>query len=147
MSSIISVCVDWLSKITPVLAILSIVIEITPIKINPWSWFAKKILHAVNRELVDKVDNLNKEVSDLKESVDERDAKTARAKILEFGDDLIFQPERKHSKDRFDDVMQHITEYEEYCDQHPNFKNHMTETTTKLIIDTYEKCMRDHSFL
>lgn len=134
-------------RIALVLAALSFIIQISPIKLNPWSWVARKIGKAINHDLLEKVDDIGTDVKDLRAEVDKNAAKLAREKILEFGDDLIFQPERKHSKDRFDDVVQHITEYEAYCAAHPEFKNHMTEATTKLILSTYEKCMKEHSFL
>lgn len=134
-------------RIALVLAALSFIIQITPIKLNPWSWVARKIGRAINHDLFEKVDCIGSDVKDLRGVVDKNAAKLAREKILEFGDDLIYQPERRHSKDRFDDVVQHITEYEAYCAAHPEFKNHMTETTTKLILSTYEKCMKEHSFL
>lgn len=127
--------------------VLSVLVQITPIKINPWSWLARKIGKAINHETNEKMDKLAAKVEKLQNSVDENAAKFAREKILEFGDDLIYQPGRKHSKDRFDDVVQHITEYDTYCTDHPEFKNHMTESTTKLILSTYEKCMAEHSFL
>lgn len=136
--------VGWIAGIV---AVASTVIQITPIKVNPWSWLARKIGGAINHDTNEKVDKLAAQVTKLQNSVDESAAKLAREKILEFGDDLIYQPERRHSKDRFDDVVQHITEYDAYCAAHPEFKNHMTESTTKLILSTYEKCMTEHSFL
>ena len=136
--------VGWIAGI---LAVTSTVIQISPIKLNPWSWLARRIGSAINHDTNEKVDKLAAHVTKLQNSVDESAAKLAREKILEFGDDLIYQPERRHSKDRFDDVVQHITEYDAYCATHPEFKNHMTETTTKLIISTYERCMVEHSFL
>ena len=136
--------VGWIAGI---LAVTSTVIQISPIKVNPWSWLARKIGSAINHDTNDKVDKLAAQVTRLQNSVDESAAKLAREKILEFGDDLIYEPERRHSKDRFDDVVQHITEYDTYCAEHPDFKNHMTESTTKLILSTYERCMVEHSFL
>ncbi len=138
---------DILGRITILLVAISFVIQIAPVKLNPWSWIARKIGKAINHEIVDKIDEIGNNVKDLRCTVDHNAAKLARNKILEFGDDLIFQPERKHSKDRFDDVMQYITEYDAYCAEHPEFKNHITASTTKIIVNTYEKCMQDHSFL
>ena len=134
-------------RIAIIFVALSAVIEITPIKINPWSWIARKIGQAINHDEQEKLDEMGRELKMLCHTIDERDAKSSREKILEFGDELIYMPERKHSKDRFDTVVQHITEYNAYCASHPEFKNHMTESITKLILNTYEKCMKDHSFL
>ena len=134
-------------RIALIVAAVSFVIQITPIKINPWSWIARKIGKAVNHDLSDQVKSVGDEVKKLQKTVSENDAKRDRESILEFGDELIYNPERRHSKDRFDNVMQHIREYNAYCAEHPDFKNNMTETTTKLILTTYEKCMTEHSFL
>ena len=124
---------------------LSAIIQIAPIKLNPWSWIAKKIGRAVNKELIDKVDNMESELKVMKNSQDERNAKNARTKILEFGDELYH--DIKHSKESFDDILDIITEYEQYCKDHPDFKNKRTERTEKHIIETYDKCREEHTFL
>lgn len=122
-------------------------IQITPIKINPWSWLAKRIGKAINEELLNKVDALDKEVKDMQATIDEQGAKDARSKILHFGDSLIFYPERKYSKDRFDEIVACVTEYNQYCDEHPKFKNHMTATTSEMILSEYRKRMENHDFV
>jgi len=134
-------------EIAAIIVALSVVVEITPIKLNPWSWIARKIGKAINHDVIEKVDQLEKKVNRVGDALDEKSAKDARTKILNFGDELIYNPERKHSKDKFDEVVANITEYEQYCSEHPDFKNHMTEATTKLILSTYETCMKKHSFL
>ena len=124
---------------------LSAIVQISPIKLNPWSWIAKKVGHAVNKELLDKVDTLESDLKGMKDAQDERNAKSARTKILEFGDELYH--DIKHSKEAFDDILDIITEYEQYCKDHPDFKNKRTERTEKHIIVTYDKCREEHTFL
>lgn len=138
---------DLVGRIILILAALSFIIQISPIKLNPWSWIARKVGKAINHDIIKKVEDIATDVKDLRTVVDRNAAEMAREKILEFGDDLIYQPDRRHSKDRFDNVVSHITKYNIYCQENPDFKNHMTETTTKLILDTYEMCMREHKFL
>lgn len=128
-------------------AVVSVFIEITPIKINPWSWLAKKIGRAINSEVLAKVDELERDISEMRKEEDERNAKAARIRILHFGDELLHSPEQLHSKEHFDEILQSITEYNQYCAEHPNFKNNMTEATTKHILHIYEKCLEEHSFL
>ncbi len=127
------------------LVALSAIIQISPIKLNPWSWIAKKIGKAINKEVIDKVDKLERDVNAMREESDERNAKSARSKILEFGDELLH--DIKHSKESFDDILTIITEYEQYCEDHPKFKNKMTERTVKHIVATYDRCREEHSFL
>lgn len=127
-------------------------IQIAPIKFDPWSKIATSIGRAINKEVIDKVNKLENDVSALREvgnsrdaKEDERHARTLRRDILRFGDEIRHIP--KHSKERFDDILLEITEYEAYCNSHPDFKNRMTTSTVKLIVSVYEKCLEDDSFL
>lgn len=127
-------------------------IQIAPIKFDPWSRIAQAIGRAINKEVMDKVNKLENDVSALRELGDTRDAKederharTLRRDILRFGDEIRHIP--KHSKERFDDILLEITEYEAYCDSHPDFKNRMTTSTVKLIVSVYEKALEEDGFL
>lgn len=127
-------------------------IQISPIKIDPWSKLARAIGRAINKEVIDTVNKLEADVAEIKEigdnrdaKEDERHAKTLRRDILRFGDEIRHTP--GHSKERFDDILLEITEYEAYCNSHPEFKNRMTTSTVKLIISVYEKYLEDDSFL
>lgn len=124
---------------------ISAIIQISPIKLNPWSWIANKVGHAINKEVLDKVDRLECDLKKMKDSQDERNAKSARSKILEFGDELLH--DINHSKEAFDDILTIITEYEQYCEDHPKFKNRMTERTVRHIVAIYDKCREEHTFL
>lgn len=130
-----------------VVAVLSTFLEVSKIKINPWSWLAKTIGRAINGEVLEKVNQLEADVLKLRDEEDERNSKAARIRILHFGDELLHSPDQRHSKEHFDEILQSITEYNQYCKDHPNFKNHMTEATTKHILKTYDKCLEENAFL
>ena len=137
-----------ISAITTVLLILfgaTTLIQIAPIKINPWSWIARAIGRAINAEVIDKVDKLETKVENIKKNTEEHEAKSARVRILRFGDEILHDV--KHSQEHYNQVLLDITEYEEYCRQHPEFRNNVTGITTKRIMATYEKCLKDNSFL
>lgn len=120
-------------------------IQIAPIKINPWSALARAIGRAVNGELINEVSNMKHELIDIRNDLGEKAAKDGRVRILRFGDELLHDV--KHSKEHFDQILLDITEYEQYCEAHPEFKNNMTAMTTQHIKHTYEKCVEEHSFL
>ena len=120
------------------------VIQIVPIKINPWTWLAKKIGKAVNEELIERVDNLEKTVTNMQDSAAEREAKATRIRILRFGDEILHGV--NHSKEHFDQTLLDITEYQQYCREHPNFLNNMTELTSKQIMETYSACFDKRKF-
>ena len=143
---------DYASDILAVLAMFSIVIEVAPIKINPWSFLANKLGRAFNKEVLNEISTLKSRVDTLDERVQqsealqsERDAKTARTNILRFGDEIRIGT--RHSKESFDEILSDITEYESYCETHQDFKNNRTKSTEKIIIEVYEHCLRTDSFL
>ena len=143
---------DYASDILAVLAMFSIVIEVSPIKINPWSFLANKLGKAFNKEVLNEISTLKSRVDTLDERVQqseaiqkERDAKTARTNILRFGDEIRIGT--RHSKESFDEILSDITEYESYCSTHQDFKNNRTKSTEKIIIEVYEHCLRTDSFL
>ena len=143
---------DYASDILAVLAMFSIVIEVAPIKINPWSFLANKLGKAFNKEVLNEISTLKSRVDTLDERVQqsealqsERDAKTARTNILRFGDEIRIGT--RHSKESFDEILSDITEYESYCSTHQDFKNNRTKSTEKIIIEVYEHCLRTDSFL
>lgn len=124
---------------------LSTVIEIAPIKINPWTWLARAIGRAINGELIEKVDGLEKKIETMDQDDKLQRAKDARTRVLRFGDELLHDV--RHTKEHFDDVLRDITEYEKYCDEHPKFENDQMHITAEHIKETYHKCLKEHSFL
>ena len=134
------------------LVALSGVVEFSKIKINPWTWLARHVGRAINGEVLDKMDTMNDRVDKLSVKVDqsearqdERDAKTARTHILRFGDEVRIGT--RHSKESFDEVLADITAYESYCQAHPEFPNHRTRAAEKFITETYDRCLKEDSFL
>lgn len=124
---------------------LSGIIQISPIKLNPWSWLAKKVGRAVNEELIHKVDKLEEDVIKLRDANEEQTAKDNRASILRFGDELRLGI--KHSKESFDNVLNTISDYDTYCKNHPTFKNKIAEVNERYIEGIYTECLRNNTFL
>jgi hypothetical protein len=123
---------------------LSAFIEITPIKINPLSALLKWIGRAINGEVMAEVKQLKKELNEMKETEDMRNAKAARSRVLRFGDEL--NHEVHHTKEHFDDVLRDITDYNNYCASHPNFENDQMHETAAYVKSIYRECLKNHSF-
>lgn len=149
---------------------LSLLVEITPIKINPLSWLAKKIGQSFNGEVMNKISNLEtnmdnkigtlktemgnvnkevqgikKDVADIREEAKEREATNRRARILEFGDNILHGD--NYSKEHWDSVLIDCSEYEHYCDDHPHYMNNVAKATIKHIKNMYDKHLDEDSFL
>jgi hypothetical protein len=119
-------------------------IQVSPIKVNPWSWLAKRIGKAINGEVLSKVGSLEKEVSTLRKDMTEQAVVTCRVRILRFGDELM--QGTHHSKDCFDQTLRDIDAYEKYCREHPDFQNNVTCITVQHIKDVYNKLISDGDF-
>lgn len=125
--------------------VLMTLIQITPIKVNPWTWLGRTIGRAINGEVLDRVDVLANDVRELKDEDAEQWASLSRSHILRFGDELLHGV--PHSKEHFDQILLDISKYEAYCDEHPNYKNNIANATIKQIKNTYQKCLDDNKFL
>lgn len=127
------------------LLIVMTLVQITPIKFNPWSWLGKCIGRAINGEVLDKVDELGQELADHKAKSEERHATLCRAHILRFGDEVLHGI--PHSKEGYDSILLDIDSYEEYCEQHPCYKNNVALATIAHIKKMYQKHLEEDSFL
>lgn len=111
-------------------AVLSL-IQIAPVKINPWSSIARAIGRQLNGEVLDKID--------------ENEAKNARYRILRFDDEI--RHEKKHTEEHFNQILDDIDMYDEYCREHPKYPNSKAVLAIENIKRVYAKCKNEDSFL
>ena len=133
-------------------ALISLFIEFTPIKLNPVSAFLNWIGRRTNRELFDRIDELENKVDEIQEQQEkaekvasEREAVNCRIRILQFSDEL--RRGIRHSQESFDQALDDIDVYEKYCALHPEFKNNKTISAKERIKAAYDKCMDQDDFL
>lgn len=133
------------------LAIITFVEKFGPKDKKPWTalfTFIGKILTKdfaeSQNKLIERMDSLSVEIKEVARSVDETRAIAARVRILRFGDELL--EGRTHSKDTFDQTLLDIDNYERYCKEHAEFKNHVTESTSAFIQEQYRERLRKHDF-
>lgn len=136
---------ELLGYIALFLAGAATVVEKTSKTMKPLTKLARSIGRAINGELMEKVDNLEKKVEKMDQEEQLQRAKDARTRVLRFGDELIHNVH--HTKEHFDDVLRDITYYENYCDEHPKFENDQMHITAEHIKETYHKCLKEHSFV
>ena len=133
------------------LAIITFVEKFGPKDKKPWTalfTFIGKVLTKdfaeSQNKLIERMDSLSVEIKEVARSVDETRAIAARVRILRFGDELL--EGRTHSKDTFDQTLLDIDNYERYCKEHAEFKNHVTESTSAFIQEQYRERLRKHDF-
>lgn len=128
-----------------VIILLMTLIQISPIKINPWSWIGRCIGRAINGEVLEKVETLTRDVKQNKADDDEQWASLSRTHILRFGDEILHG--MSHSKEHFNQVLLDISKYEQYCESHPQYINNIATATIQQIKKTYQKCLDENNFL
>lgn len=75
----------------------------------------------------------------------ESEATTCRYRILHFNDEVLHGT--KHSKEHFDQILDDITKYERYCDEHPEYENNKAVMAIENIKRVYQKCAGENIFL
>lgn len=134
------------------LVVLLTLIQIAPIKVNPWSalvkWFGKSI-NADVLEKLDEVETAQKETRvrlDAHIAVDdERNADEHRLRILQFSNELL--RDIPHTQEEFIEILAEIDFYEDYCDDHPKYENNRAVHAIAHIKKVYDERLDKHDFL
>lgn len=120
----------WLA----VFVILSMFIEISPIKLNPVGWLGER-LNAKMYKRVDKIEN----------KLDQHIAQSYRNKILAFQDNLLLDGSATFTKEQYDEVIDSITLYEDYCKEN-DIDNDKCVLAIAYIKRCYTECQNNRSF-
>lgn len=127
------------------LLFLMTLIQIAPIKMNPWSAIAKAIGKAINADVLKELDTVKKDLADHVKANEVRNADEHRARILRFNNELL--RDISHTKEEFIDVLADIDFYERYCRDHKDYKNNRAVHAIANISQSYDERLRRHDFL
>ena len=137
--------INWTAVLTTFITIVGAILGSAGL----WTFLDHRQQRKADKEMQDsdllkEVKAMRSEIAELREVVDENEAKASRIRILKFADEIFM--EMNHSKDSFDQCMSDITFYENYCENHPKFKNHQTNETVKYIKEVYHERMKKKDF-
>jgi len=134
-----------------ILLVLSI-IQITPIKINPWSYLARHIGRAINGEVMvemktiqNDLANVHTEIDKMQKNGEKKEADDARNRILRFDDELRIH--QKHSREFFDQILDDVDFYEKFCATHEHYKNSKSDSAIKNIRKVYDIVKETNDFI
>ena len=117
---------------------LMTLVEIAPVKVDPWSWLARTVGKAVNADITAKLEaHITMD--------DRRAADGHRARILHFNNELL--RDIPHTKEEFIEVLAEIDAYDGYCREHPDYPNNRAVLAIENIRESYKECLRRHDFL
>ena len=134
-----------------VVAVLSL-LEIAPVKINPWRAVARAIGRAINGEVLESVEDVKRAQQDTRKALDEhiqsddeRNADTLRMRILHFNNELLRGD--RHTREDFIEILAVIDAYEQYCKNHPNYRNNRASHAIANIGRVYDGRLKLRDFL
>lgn len=121
------------------LAVLLTLVQISPLKVNPWTALAKAIGRAMGIEAIEK--KLDAHIT----MDDRRSADGHRARILHFNNELL--RDLPHTKEEFTEALSEIDAYEKYCVDHPEYPNNRATLAIENIRETYRERLKRRDFL
>ena len=127
-------------------------IEISPIKINPWSRIAKTIGNAMNAGVMDEIkqvktaqEETRKKLDDHIEESEERKADNYKSCVLRFNNELVRG--LGHTEEDYNEILDIIWKYENYCKTHENYQNNKRPHAIKNVERMYDEMLKTNGFL
>lgn len=143
---------DLLPMLPPVLVALLSLVEVSPIKINPWSGLAKWLGRAINGEVLSTMQTIQTAQKAQADALaahikadDERNADTLRMRVLHFNNELLRGD--RHTREDFIEILAVIDAYERYCKNHPNYRNNRAGHAIANIGRVYDERLKLRDFL
>lgn len=132
--------------------LLLTLVEISPIKINPWSRLAKWLGRAINADVIKELETVKTTQTETRKRLEEhiktnekQEADNCRARILRFNNELI--REIPHTKEEFVEALKDIDDYKRYCREHKDYENERAVHAIANIGRTYDERLEKHDFL
>lgn len=111
-------------------------IEVAPIKINPWRSLLKWVGKAINGDIQAQIAEIKTEVKELKEDCELKNVDDMRWEILNFVNTCRRGTE--HSKDEWRHVMTQLAKYEDYTER-KGISNGVIEEDSRYLRELYHK--------
>lgn len=127
-------------------------IQIAPIKVNPWSAIARAIGRAINKDVLDGLAEVKADQKETRRVLDDhikvddtRNADAHRARILQFNNELL--RDIPHTREDFIEILEEIDFYEKFCKEHPDYQNNRCTHAIANIGRVYDDRLVKHDFL
>lgn len=128
-----------------VLLALMTLVQIAPVRLNPWSAIAKAVGRAINADVARELTEIKAKLDAHITMDDRRNADGHRTRILHFNNELLRSI--AHTKEEFVEVLAEIDAYESYCDEHPDYPNNRAVLAIQNIKSNYQARLQKHDFL
>ena len=137
--------VEWIGKnLWTIIIVVSVFIQITPIKVNPWSALFKWIGKTITGNACSKIDGLMEKVEKIEKDVKTNEKDRIRWEILDFANSC--RNDRKHTRDEFQHIVALNDKYKRLLSE-TNDTNGVFEVEYNYIQDLYAERLEKNDFL
>lgn len=126
------------------LVILASLVQVSKININPWDWFFGIIGKKMNKEVLDEVAAVRKDLDNHIRADETEKLENKRRDILDFANACMNG--RKHTQEQFNFVIKKCDEYEKYIETN-HIKNGEISSAIEEIRRLYLRCRQNNTFL
>ena len=98
-----------------------------------------------NSEVLKAIQNLADKITGIENRMDKENADEARRNILSFDDEL--RRGVPHSEESFNQVLQDIKFYRNYCREHTDYENDKATSAIAHIRETYQAVKNENKFI
>lgn len=151
MTELIDALKEFVTNPMVVLVGTVTLIEIVPIKINPWKSLLKWIGNVVNaedrkqiKEIKDELNDVRRDLSEMKHEREEDKAKQMRWHILDFAN--ACRHGRTHTREAWNHAIMELREYEAYTER-KKITNGVIEEDAKYLRELFQENNRTNNFL
>lgn len=137
--------IDWIGNhLWTIIIAISIFIQITPIKINPWSALFKWIGKTITNDACGKIDGLITKIDKIENDVKTNEKDRIRWEILDFANSC--RNNRRHTRDEFQHIVALNDKYKRLLKETGD-TNGVFEVEYNYIQDIYAERLEKNDFL
>lgn len=126
-------------------------IQITPIKLNPWdkviSWVSGLFFKDINSKITDlneKVDKISERLDEHIMESDKEKVERKRAVLLDFASAIANG--RNYTKEQFEEMLREYDEYISFC-KRKKLQNSVIEESMVIVRESYSEHLKNNNFL
>lgn len=130
---------------------MSGIVEVSKIKINPWSKLFECFSNILMKSIKQELDSMNVKIDELKEKsektatvIDDNEVWRLRHEILSFANSC--KNKKRHTKDEFEHILEAHDRYNDIIKKR-GIPNGVMDVEHAYIRDLYRHCLEENSFL
>ena len=134
-----------------IIIIMTSLIQISPIKLNPWTKLAEWIGSKINKSVLVKMDDMEKKIKEVDKNLadhihesKQKELQDTRSDILSFGSSIISGT--NYTREKFNFMISCCDRYETYCKE-TKISNGVADATIREIRRIYSLRLAENSFL